>query len=75
MQDKVPSCHLDGGGSEHEVLAVAEGLGWSHDDRVPGVHAQRIEILHIAHLREKRSGVRRGVVRRGGEMRSAGRRR
>lgn len=30
------------------VLGVAEGLARGHHDRVPGVHPQGVEVLHVA---------------------------
>lgn len=37
--------YLEGCLAEHVVLGVAEGLARGHDDRVPGVHAQRVKVL------------------------------
>mmetsp|Transcript_11119 Transcript_11119/g.20610 ORF Transcript_11119/g.20610 Transcript_11119/m.20610 type:complete len:955 (+) Transcript_11119:141-3005(+) len=45
---QVPN-HLDGGGPELEVLAVAQGLGRGHHDGVARVHPQRVEVFHVAH--------------------------
>ena len=39
---------LDGSGTEHVVLLVAEGLGRSNDDRVTSVDTEGVEVLHVA---------------------------
>ena len=36
------------GASEHLIFLVAQGLGGCHHDAVPGVHAHRIDVFHIA---------------------------
>ena len=38
-----------GGGPEHLVLLVGERLTRRHDDRIAGMDADRIEILHAAY--------------------------
>ena len=43
------SDHLNGGPSEHEVFAVGERLRRRDDDRVAGVDAKRVKVLHVAH--------------------------
>ena len=40
---------VNGRGAEHVVLFVAEGLRRGDDDGVAGVHAERVEVLHVAH--------------------------
>mmetsp|Transcript_12334 Transcript_12334/g.25099 ORF Transcript_12334/g.25099 Transcript_12334/m.25099 type:complete len:261 (+) Transcript_12334:2724-3506(+) len=40
---------LGGRVSEHVVLVVGEGLRGGDDDRVSGVHAHGVEVLHVAH--------------------------
>jgi hypothetical protein len=42
------SDNLDSSRSEHVVLVVREGLGWSDDDRVTSMRAQWVEVLHVA---------------------------
>lgn len=37
--------HLQGCPAELEVFPVGQGLARSDDDRVAGVHAQRVEVL------------------------------
>ncbi|GKT75685.1 hypothetical protein ColTof4_08108 [Colletotrichum tofieldiae] len=39
---------LNGGGSQHVVLLITQGLTGSNDDTVSGVNAQGIEVLHVA---------------------------
>mmetsp|Transcript_33962 Transcript_33962/g.66956 ORF Transcript_33962/g.66956 Transcript_33962/m.66956 type:complete len:788 (-) Transcript_33962:395-2758(-) len=41
--------NIDSGLPEHVVLFVAERLAGRHDDRISRVHAEGIEILHVAH--------------------------
>ena len=36
-------------GAQHLVLVVGQGLGGSHDHRVAGVDADRVEVLHVTH--------------------------
>ena len=36
------------GGAQHLVLLVAQCLGRCHHDAVPGVHAHRVDVLHVA---------------------------
>ena len=40
---------LDRGRAQHVVLLVGERLRRRDDDRVAGVHAERVEVLHVAH--------------------------
>jgi hypothetical protein len=46
--DSDVSNDLDGSRPEHVVLIVREGLGRSDDDRISGVRAERVEVLHVA---------------------------
>lgn len=39
---------FDGGGSEHVVLLVAEGLAGGDDNGVTGVDAEGVKVLHVA---------------------------
>ena len=41
--------HGDGDAAQFVVFAVVEGLRRGDDDALPGVHAQRVEVFHIAH--------------------------
>ena len=41
--------HVGGGGAEHVVLPVGQSLAWSHHDALPGVDAQGVQVLHVAH--------------------------
>mmetsp|Transcript_53358 Transcript_53358/g.126154 ORF Transcript_53358/g.126154 Transcript_53358/m.126154 type:complete len:499 (-) Transcript_53358:1442-2938(-) len=40
--------HLDGGSAEHVVLVVGERLRGRDDNRLAGVDAHRVEVLHVA---------------------------
>ena len=39
---------LQCGGTEHLILLIAQGLGRSHNDTVAGVHADGVDVLHVA---------------------------
>ena len=41
--------NLEGGGSKHLILLVAQGLGRRYHDTVPGMHTHRVNILHITY--------------------------
>src|SRR5207237_10371209 len=38
----------EGGGAQHLVVRVAQGLGRGHDDRFARVDPHRVQVLHIA---------------------------
>src|SRR5699024_5305047 len=40
---------VQGGGTEHLILLVGQGLGGGHHDGVAGVHAHGVDVLHGAH--------------------------
>ena len=40
--------NIESGGTQHLVFLVPQSLGGSHHDAVAGVHAHRVDILHIA---------------------------
>ena len=42
------SDNIQRGGTEHLILFIAECLGRRDNDRITGVHAHRVEILHVA---------------------------
>ena len=46
--DALVSNNLQGSRAEHMVFVIREGLGRRDDDRVAGVGAERVKILHVA---------------------------
>lgn len=48
--DAEVSDDFDGRVPQHVVLAVVESLTGRHDDGLPSMDAQRVNILHITHL-------------------------
>lgn len=51
---------LDGGVAQHVVLVVVERLAGSHHDGFSRVDAQRVDVLHVAHLSEETRNRSRG---------------
>src|SRR5713101_71964 len=48
--------------AEHLVLLVGERLRWRDDDRVTGVDAHRVEVLHVADRDAGISGIAHDLV-------------
>lgn len=48
--------HLDGRVAQHEVLGVIERLAGCHHDGLARVDAQRVQVLHVAHLGQGGTG-------------------
>ena len=39
---------VQGGGTQHLIFFIAKGLGRCYDDTVSGVHADRVDVFHVA---------------------------
>jgi hypothetical protein len=44
---KVPD-RFEGRASKHMVFIIRQSLRWGDDDRITGMRAKRVEVLHVA---------------------------